>query len=199
VIHPIEVESYRRLEAQVDLSHLSPGARAVVARVIHASADLDYARTMVVPEAVVAAAVDAVARGAAVITDVEMTRVAIVGVGARCYLSEIGSVREGTRSAAAIRRGAELHPDGALLVVGCAPTALYEALALAAAGRFAPSAIIALPVGFVGAADAKEAARHSGLPVISNTGDKGGSAVAAAACNAIIRLAGGLAERFSDG
>jgi precorrin-8X/cobalt-precorrin-8 methylmutase len=68
---------------------------------------------------------------------------------------------------------------------------LYELLALAEAGRFAPAAVIALPVGFVGAAAAKEAARRSGLPVISNSGDKGGSAAAAAACNAIVRLAQG--------
>lgn len=194
MIHPIEAESYRRLNDRVDLSPLAPGPRAVVARVIHASADVEYARTMIVPEAAVAAAVAAIRRGAAVITDVEMTRVGITGGTARCYLSEVPPSPPpgmgGTRSAAAIRRAAEVHPVGAVLVIGCAPTAVYEALALAAAGRFAPAAIVALPVGFVGAADAKEAARHSGLAVITNTGDKGGSAVAAAACNAVIRLAG---------
>ncbi|HEX3539516.1 MAG TPA: precorrin-8X methylmutase [Acidimicrobiales bacterium] len=194
MIHPIELESYRRLNDRVDLSHLAPGPRAVVARVIHASADVEYARTMIVPEAAVTAAVAAIRHGAAVITDVEMTRVGITGGAARCYLSEVppasGAPKTGrTRSAAAMGRAAEAHPVGAVLVIGCAPTAVYEALALAAAGRFAPAAIIALPVGFVGAAESKEAARGSGLAVISNTGDKGGSAVAAAACNAILRLA----------
>ncbi len=191
MIHPIEVESYEILATRIDLSHLSAGTRAVVERVIHASADLEYAETVVAPEAVVAAAVRAIAGGAVVVTDVEMTRVAITGVTARCYLGEVAADGNDTRSAAAIRLAAQRHPRGAVLVIGCAPTALYETLALAADGRFAPAAVIAMPVGFVGAAAAKAAALRSGLPVISNTGDKGGSAVAAAACNAIVRLAHG--------
>jgi len=191
VTHPIEVESFRILAGRVDLSHLGPGARAVIERIIHATADLDYAETVVAPESAVAAAVAAITRGCAVIADVEMTRMGITGVAARCYLA--GAVADGplTRTAAGIRRAAEHHPDGAVVVIGCAPTALSETLALAAAGRFRPAAVIALPVGFVGAAAAKEAARGSGLPVISNVGDKGGSAAAAAACNAIVRLARG--------
>lgn len=189
MIHPIEARSYQILAERVDLSHLAPGPRSVVARVIHATADLDYATTMVVPEAVVAAAVRAIADGNPVVTDVEMTRVGITGVAACCHLSEAVADGAATRSAAAIRRAAAEHPDGAVLVVGCAPTALYEALALAEAGSFRPAAIIALPVGFVGAAAAKDAARRSGRPVISNVGEKGGSAAAAAACNAIVRLA----------
>jgi precorrin-8X/cobalt-precorrin-8 methylmutase len=118
-----------------------------------------------------------------------MTRVGITGVTAACYLAEVPSGGDTTRSAGGIRLSAERHPHGAVVVIGCAPTALAETLVLAAAGRFSPAAIIALPVGFVGAAATKEAARASGLPVISNIGDKGGSAVAAAACNAIVRLA----------
>ena len=162
---------------------------AVVARVIHASADLEYADTMRAPESVVEAAVRAIASGGAVITDVEMTRVGITGVDARCYLREAVADATSTRSAAAVRFAAQRHPEGAVVVIGCAPTALWETLALAAAGHFSPAAVIALPVGFVGAAAAKQAARASGLPVISNVGDKGGSAAAAAACNAIVRLA----------
>ena len=188
-VHPIEVESYRRLAQRIDLSHLSPGTRAVVERVIHASADLEYADTVVAPEAVVERAVRAVAAGCAIITDVEMTRVAITGADARCYLAHAEAHGCLTRTAAAMRLAAEDHPDGAVVVIGCAPTALYETLALAAANRFRPAAVIAMPVGFVGAAASKEAARQSGLAVISNIGDKGGSAVAAAACNAIVRLA----------
>lgn len=189
MIHPIEVESYQILAARIDLSHLSPGTRAVVERVIHATADLEYADTIMAPEWVVAAAVSAIAGGSPVVTDVEMTRVGITGVDARCYLGEAVADGTSTRSAAAIRLAAQRHPEGAVVVIGCAPTAVLETLALAAAGRFSPAAVIALPVGFVGAADAKEAARASGLPVISNIGDKGGSAAAAAACNAIVRLA----------
>lgn len=191
MIHPIETESYRILADLVDLSHLAPGPRAVIERVIHATADLDYAVSMMAPMDAVDAAVAAIAACGAVVTDVEMTRAGISGVAAYCYLREAvaGGDRGRTRSAAGIRIAAERHPAGAVVVIGCAPTALYEVLALAEAGRFAPAAVIALPVGFVGAAAAKEAARHSALPVISNIGDKGGSAVAAAACNALVRLA----------
>jgi precorrin-8X/cobalt-precorrin-8 methylmutase len=80
-------------------------------------------------------------------------------------------------------------PAGAVVVVGNAPTALFEVLALAAAGRFAPALVIGLPVGFVGAAEAKEALRSAPLASVSNVGERGGSAVAAAALNAIARLA----------
>jgi precorrin-8X/cobalt-precorrin-8 methylmutase len=188
-IHPIEAESYRILAERIDLSHLPPTPRAVVERVIHASADLEYASTMSVPLAAVYAGVEAVRSGAAIITDVEMTRAGISGATAECFLGEAVAADGLTRSAAAMRLAAASYPTGAVIVIGCAPTALDEVIALAAAGTFAPALVIGLPVGFVGAAAAKEAARMSGLRVITNRGDKGGSAVAAAACNAIVRLA----------
>src|SRR5580658_6851039 len=106
VIHPIEQESYQILAARIDLSHLSPGTRAVIERVIHATADLEYEATMTAPEPVVQAAVRAIAAGAPVVTDVEMTRAGIVGVDARCYLREAVADGPVTRSAAAMRLAA---------------------------------------------------------------------------------------------
>ena len=88
-----------------------------------------------------------------------------------------------------MREAADRWPSGAVVVVGNAPTALFEAITLAASGTFHPVAIIGLPVGFVGAAESKAALRESGLPAISNVGERGGSAVAAAALNALWRLA----------
>jgi precorrin-8X/cobalt-precorrin-8 methylmutase len=189
-VHPIEAESYRILGRRVDLSHLAPGPREVVARVIHASADVDYATTMVLDEAAVAAGVNALRRGAPVVTDVEMVRVGLA-VAACCFLADARAGRDGspTRSAAAMRLAARRFPAGAVVVVGCAPTALAEVVRLAADEGFAPSLVIGLPVGFVGAAEAKAAARASGLATITNVGDKGGSGVAAAALNAVARLA----------
>lgn len=186
-VHPIEAESYRVLHERVDLSRFGPGAAAVVARVIHASADLEYAETMVVDEAVVEAGVRAIAAGAPVVTDVEMVRCGITGVPAQCYLAEVDGQADVTRSAAAIRVAADRHPVGAVVVVGCAPTALAEVVRL----PWSPALVIGLPVGFVGAAESKEALRGSRLPSISNVGEKGGSAVAAAALNALVRLARG--------
>ena len=187
-IHPIEAESYRILAGRVDLSRFGPLAVAVVARVIHASADLEYAETMVVEEAAAEAGVAALRRGAPVVVDVEMVRHGITGVEATCHLP--GQAPEGTtRSAAGVAAAAEQHPEGAVVVVGCAPTALDEVARLHAEGRFSPALVVGLPVGFVGAAESKERLRASGLPAISNVGDKGGSAVAAAALNALVRLA----------
>ena len=82
-----------------------------------------------------------------------------------------------------------------MFVVGCAPTALVELVELAAAGRVEPALVVGLPVGFVGAAESKEALGASGLPAVSNVGEKGGSAVAAAAVNALLRAAGGPGAR----
>ena len=187
-VHPIEAESYRILAERVDLSRFGPLGAAVVARVIHASADPEFAETMVVDEAAVEAGVAALAGGAPVVVDVEMVRHGITGVDARCYLP--AHAAEGTtRSAAGLALAADRHPAGAVVIVGCAPTALDEVIRLHAAGRFAPALVVGLPVGFVGAAEAKAALRASGLPCISNVGDKGGSAVAAAALNAVARLA----------
>ena len=85
-IHPIELESYEILRARVDLAHLRAGPRAVVERIIHASADLDFAATVQVDEAACAAGVAALEAGATVISDVEMVRAGLSGLDACCYL-----------------------------------------------------------------------------------------------------------------
>ena len=188
-VHPIEAESYRILAERVDLSAFGPLSAAVVARVIHASADLEYATSMVVDEAAAEAGAAAVRAGAPVVVDVEMVRHGIAGAGARCFLP--AEATGTTRSAAGMALAAEAHPEGAVVVVGCAPTALDEVVRLHAAGRISPALVIGMPVGFVGAAESKERLRDSGLPAISNVGEKGGSAVAAAALNALARLARG--------
>ena len=195
-VHPIEAESYRILAERVDLSAWPPRARAVVARVIHAAADVGYAETLVVDETACAAGVAALRAGAPVVADVEMVAVASRRAGTRSLLAEgrrraaadRGADPDLTVSAAAMRVAAERWPDGPVVVVGNAPTALREVVAQAAAGRWAPALVIGLPVGFVGAAEAKAELRASGLPAISNVGERGGSAVAAAALNALWRL-----------
>jgi len=192
----IEAESFRILAERVDLSAFGPLVRAVVARVIHASADVDYACTMRADEAAVAAGVAALRSGAPVIVDVEMVSRGIRGPDVHCHLGS-GDAGQGlTRSAAGMREAAALHPEGAVVVVGCAPTALVEVLRLAAEDGFAPALVVGLPVGFVGAAESKAALRASGLPAVSNVGEKGGSAVAAAAVNAMWRVAGSVPEQI---
>ena len=92
-----------------------------------------------------------------------------------------------TRSAAAVRLAFGQVGPGAVWVVGCAPTALHEILAR----DVEPAFVIGMPVGFVGAAEAKDALRASGLRALTNVSEKGGSAVAAAALNALLRAATG--------
>jgi len=195
--HPIEEESYRILAERVDLGRWAPASRAVVARVVHASADTSFADSLVVDEATCLAAVDALRSGAPVVSDVEMVAVASKRAGTRSFLAE-GRARAATDrvtepdltvSAAAMREAADCHPEGAVFVIGNAPTALFEVIRLAEAGRLDPTLVIGLPVGFVGAAESKARLRGSGLPAISNVGERGGSAVAAAALNALWRLA----------
>ena len=204
--HPIEQESYRRLRAAIDLSGLPPLCRAVAERVIHASADLGYADDLVLDETALQAGLAALRAGVPVVVDTRMVAAGISGLavsvgldevaagaggsrgaavaggpGGRVGLDEVAAGAGGTRSAAGIRAAAERAGPGAVYVIGCAPTAL-EALLHLDAG---PALVIGLPVGFVGAVEAKQALRASGLPAASNRGPKGGAAVAAAALNAL--------------
>lgn len=190
-VHPIEVRSYAILRERLDTSALPPLTRAVTERVVHASADPDYLTDLVCDEAALVAGWRALRGGAPVVTDVAMvaagithrdllgdlvcplTEPATAEIAARCGL---------TRSAAAIRVARDRVGPGAVWVIGCAPTALAELIVADAA----PALVIGLPVGFVGAAESKAALRDGGLPAVSNRSEKGGSAVAAAALNALL-------------
>jgi precorrin-8X/cobalt-precorrin-8 methylmutase len=185
--HPIEVESYRIIRSQVDTERLPPGTRAVTERVIHASADLDYASDLVCDEDALHAGWRALAAGAPLVVDVRMLAAGITS--RRCVVAldlAPASLPGLTRSAAGIRAAAAEHPEGAVWAVGNAPTALRELIRLASGGALRPALVIGLPVGFVDAAAAKAALRESGLPGLSNRSAKGGTAVAAAAVNALL-------------
>ncbi len=191
-VHAIEQESYGILRARVDTSAMPPLTRAVVERVIHASADLDYADDLVCDEPSLDAGMAALTAGAPVVADVGMVA---AGITSRHVVTAVGDPRAAslaverglTRSAAALHLALERVGPGAVWVVGCAPTALFELLALRE--RIAPALVVGLPVGFVGAAESKAALRASTLPAVSNVSEKGGSAVAAAALNALLYAA----------
>ncbi len=151
-------------------------------RVIHSAADLDYATDLVMDESALERAHAALHAGAPVVVDVEMVAAGITRHETVCRLKDARSGPGLTRSAHAIRLAHEEVGPGALWVIGCAPTALEELLTLDAD----PALVIGLPVGFVGAAESKAALRESGLPAVSNVSEKGGSAVAAAALNALL-------------
>jgi len=118
VIHPIEMESYRILEARVDLSQFDPGPRAIVERVIHASADPEYATSTVVDAVAVDAGVHALRAGAPVLCDVEMVRSGIRGVATECCLAVTASADPAgpTRASLGMRAGAAAQPTRAVAV-----------------------------------------------------------------------------------
>jgi precorrin-8X/cobalt-precorrin-8 methylmutase len=187
-VHPIEAESYRILRARVDLSHLPALTRAVTERVVHASADLEYADTLLTDEDALRAGREALLAGAPVVCDTRMVAGGITRREATVPLLDPRAARLGageaiTRTAAAMRLAVQETGAGAVWVVGNAPTALFELLERPPRD---PALIVGLPVGFVGAAEAKVALAASGLPCVANRGEKGGSAVAAAAVNALL-------------
>ena len=196
-VHPIEVESYRIMAGLVDLEHWPEPDRAVVARMIHATADESFAGSARIGTAAVAAGMAALTHRAPVICDARMVAAGVPSVAAHtevsCYLDRVDQpmVEGDTRSAAAIDVAATEHPDGAIWVIGNAPTALARLLDLHEAGRLRPACVIGLPVGYVGAAEAKQALWDSPLRdrAVTNEGRRGGSPVAAAALNALFRLA----------
>jgi precorrin-8X/cobalt-precorrin-8 methylmutase len=186
-VHAIETESYRLLREMVDLSQLGPLSLAVAERIIHASADLEYAESLVLDEASLQRGIEALRREALIVTDVGMVAAGITGRETRCFVSDPSTHRLSedlgiTRSAAGFRLAAEEVGREAIWVVGNAPTALFELLEL----DVSPALAIGLPVGFVGATESKAALAAGGLPAVTNRGPKGGSAVAAAALNALI-------------
>ena len=183
-VHPIEAESYRRLRAAVHTAALPPRTRDVVERIVHTTADPAWLADLVADEAALVAGTRALAAAAPLVVDVAMVAAGITAYPSTCL---VDTRTEGlTRAAAGIRLAAERAPDGSVWAIGNAPTALVELLRLAEAGRVRPSLVVGLPVGYVGAVEAKAALRASGLPQLSNRSARGGSAVAAAAVNALL-------------
>jgi precorrin-8X/cobalt-precorrin-8 methylmutase len=194
--HPIEAESYSILASRVDLSRWSDRDRQIVARMIHATADESFARSARIGSGVVAATAEAFRGSAPVVCDSRMVTAGMPRLASVaevvCYLNRVPSEpASGTRSAAAIELAASEHADGAIWVIGNAPTALARLVQLHRAGLVRPAAVIGLPVGYVGAAEAKDELWASGMRELSvtNRGPRGGSPVAAAAVNALFRLA----------
>jgi precorrin-8X/cobalt-precorrin-8 methylmutase len=186
----VEEESYRILRSRMDLSRLPRFSRDVTERIIYASADFDYATDLVCDEESLEAAVAALAAGAPVITDDAVTAAGITGCPVVCKFNEpltrrLARTAGIPREAAAVRLAFGEAGPGAVWVVGGAATALCELLTRGVD----PAFVIGLPVGFVGAAEAKDALRASGLPSLTNVSEKGGAVVAAAAFEALFRAA----------
>lgn len=190
-------QSFATIRAEADLAGLPADVAQVVVRMIHACGMVDLVRDIAYTPGVVARAREALRTGAPVLCDVTMVA---SGVTRRrlpadndviCALSdpsvpELAAKLGTTRSAAALELWRE-RLDGAVVAVGNAPTALFRLLEMIEEGAPRPAAVIGVPVGFVGAAESKDAlAEHrSGIEHLVVRGRRGGSAIAAAAVNAI--------------
>jgi precorrin-8X/cobalt-precorrin-8 methylmutase len=186
-VQTAEEESYRILRSRIDLSRLPRFSRDVTERVIDASADFDYFTDLVCDEESLAAGVAALAAGAPVIADSAMVAAGIAGCPVISKISEPLTMRLArtaaiSQAAAAVRLAFGDVGPGAIWIVGGTSEALQEILAR----RVEPAFVVGLPVGFVGAAEAKDALRASGLRSVSNVSEKGGAAVAVAAFGALL-------------
>lgn len=169
----------------------------VTKRVIHTSADFDYAQTMAYSPNAVAIAKELIQNGADIVTD---TNMALAGINkktlarhggeAHCFMADedvarIAKERKVTRATVSMEKAAGIQKP-VIFAVGNAPTALIQLYEMIQRGTFKPAFIIGVPVGFVNVEAAKELILQTDIPYIVNRGRKGGSNVAAAICNAIL-------------
>jgi len=194
-------EIYRRsfaiIRAEADLAGFDPVLERAVVRMIHACGMVDLAGDVDASPGFAGAATAALQAGAPVLCDTRMVASGVTrsrlpaGNDVVCTLGDprvpaLAAELDTTRTAAAVELWRE-RLAGSLVVVGNAPTALFRALELVAEGAPPPAAIIGVPVGFVGAAESKDAlaANGAGLEYLVVHGRRGGSAIAAAAVNAL--------------
>ena len=191
--------SFAIIRAEADLSRFSAEEAEVAVRMIHACGVVEAARSIAFGENLVAAARGALAAGAPILCDTEMVAHGITRARLPADNAVICTLRDPrvpalaeklgtTRTAAALDFWLDRLP-GAVVAIGNAPTALFRLIDLIDAGAPKPAAILGIPVGFVGAAEAKEAlaADSRGVPFLIVRGRMGGSAMTAAAVNALAR------------
>jgi precorrin-8X/cobalt-precorrin-8 methylmutase len=198
-------QSFALIEAEADLRSVPEAMRALAARLVHASGMPEIVADLAFTPDLAEAARAVLAAGNAIVADSEMTAAGImrrhlrrpdqllVALGQPEVAARAKAIGT-TRSAAAMELvGDKL--DGAVIAIGNAPTALFRLLELMELDGYRPAAILAFPVGFVGAAESKEALIEAdlGVPYVTLRGRRGGSALAAAAVNALLLASEGEA------
>ncbi len=193
----IEKRSFEIIAQELGNRSFPEGTAEVVKRVIHATADFDYAENLKFSTGAAAAAREALQAGATIVTDTNMALAGIsktalerLGGKAVCFMADADIAAEArargvTRAVVSMERAAKL--EGAVIfAVGNAPTALIRLHELVQAGEAAPALVIGVPVGFVNVVEAKELFLGGETPYIIARGRKGGSNVAAAIVNALL-------------
>ncbi len=198
-VQPMEIErrSFEIITQLLGERVLDPENELVIKRVIHTTADFDYAESLVFTEHAVSRGIEALRKGCDIVTDTQMARSGInkrvlemLGGEVHCFMSDSDVAREAaergvTRATVSMERAAALQKP-CIFAIGNAPTALVSLRELMDRGAVQPALVIGVPVGFVNVVESKELILAAGVPAIVARGRKGGSNVAAAICNAML-------------
>lgn len=198
---PEEIErlSFEMIDEEAGPHGFSQKEWTIVRRMIHTSADFEFVQSVRIHPEAVQRGITAIRQGKAIVTDTLMAKVGIrardlkqFGASVQCFITapqveEIARTQGTTRARAAVDAALPLL-EGGIYVVGNAPTALLRLIKLIRDKRATPALVVGLPVGFVNAAESKAALIEMDYPHISNVGRKGGSNLAAAVINALIKL-----------
>ena len=195
----IEQDSFRQIRALTDLQGLSREEQQVVMRIVHSVGMPEVAAQVRFSPNACAQGLQALSEGKPILCDAEMVKQGItkrmITTPPLCFLNdlrapELAKAAGETRSMAAVELWLD-HLAGAVVVIGNAPTALFRLLEMIEKGSDKPALIIGMPVGFIGAAESKQALwdvhQDLGIECITLLGRQGGSAVSAATCNALLR------------
>lgn len=198
-IKPMDIEkrSFEIITRLLGDRELDPENELVIKRVIHTSADFDYADNLVFSPHAVSRGIAALRDGCDIVTDTQMAKAGInktilgqLGGEVHCFMADADVAAEAkergvTRAMVSMERAAELEKP-CIFAIGNAPTALVSLHRLMEEGKLRPALIVAVPVGFVNVVESKELILASDAPHIVARGRKGGSNVAAAICNAML-------------
>lgn len=196
----IEKKSMAIIEKEMGKINCLFEEKQIIKRVIHTTVDVNFGKSLIFHPLAVETGLQAIKKGKTIVTDVHMVK-----SGIRAYdLEEFGNKilcffdkdkkelnpDNIPRAVLAMKKAGESLNDS-IVVIGNAPTALFELIDMIKSGGVKPALIIGMPVGFVGAAESKEELQHLDIPYITINGRRGGSTVAAAILNALIKIAKG--------
>ena len=196
----IEKKSFEIITKELGSKKLDPKNELIIKRVIHTSADFEYADTLCFSKDVVDIAVDAIKKGATIVTDTQMVKAGInkrvlgsFGGSVECFIADEDVAKEAkeketTRSAISMEKASNIKGD-VIFAIGNAPTALMKIKELYDMDKINPVLVIGTPVGFVNVVESKEMIIDSKINSIVSKGRKGGSNIAAAICNALLYIA----------
>jgi len=201
IAYDIEKQSFEIIDSEIGYHQYNQLEWPIVQRVIHATADFDFARNerIIFHKAAIDSAFKAIDRKCSIVTDVDMVLAAInkksiadLGLKASCYISDKNLAEKAkqlnkTRSAVAMRHASK-EIDKGIVVIGNAPTALKEVMFMIKEGEINPALVVGIPVGFISAMESKQELAKLQVPFITNLGRKGGSPAAASILNAILLL-----------